>query len=395
MTQHTRLRWPAQLFLALALALAAMGTVMSVIGDLQTGPRTGWISVGVLWSLVPSVFAVSGALIVLRQPGNAVGWLLIVPGLALLVPLLPVPQLVEAPATVDFAVVLQIWFENISWMLLIFPVFLLLLVFPTGRLLSHGWRWFAALAVLMVSSLAGLGLFSERLGPLDAASWTVSSPIGFVPSSMFDSTAFEVLWAGGLLTLTVSGLAAVFLRFRRASGAERHQMKWLLFAVSVFGFVYVLAMASEPVQGQAIWDVVLVLSLLAMPLAIMIAVTRHRLYEIDRIISRTLSYALVALLLAFGYFAIVAAIGTQISDQPLFVAAATLAAAALFNPLRRRIQRWVDRRFNRSRYDTERVMEEFSDSLRDRVDANGLMDGWVGVVSETMQPSRVGVWVRE
>jgi hypothetical protein len=132
-----------------------------------------------------------------------------------------------------------------------------------------------------------------------------------------------------------------------------------------------------------------------MPLAIMIAVTRHRLYEIDRIISRTLSYGLVVLLLAAGYFGVVTVIGTRVSDQPLFVAAATLAAAALFNPLRRRVQAWVDRRFNRSRYDAARVVDRFTGTLRDQVDPAAVVDGWVGVVSETMQPASVGIWMRE
>lgn len=172
-------------------------------------------------------------------------------------------------------------------------------------------------------------------------------------------------------------------------------MKWLLFAVSLFGFVYVLAAAIEPLQELAMWDLVLVISLLAMPVSIMFAVTRHRLYEIDRIISRTLAYGLVVLLLASGYVALVTVIGARMSDRPLFVAATTLAAAALFNPLRRRIQIWVDRRFNRSRYVTERVIDGFAGSLRDQVDPGAVVDGWVGVVSDTMQPSSVGVWVRE
>lgn len=381
--------------LSLGLVFVTFASALSMVEVSRGGPELGLIVGGILWSLVPSVFATSGALIVLRQPGNAVGWLLIVPGLALLAPLLTVPRLAQAPTLVDLGVVFQLWLDNISWMLLIFPVFLLLLVFPTGRLLSSRWRWLVGLAVLMASFLAGAGLFSERLGPIEESSWTVANPIGLVPVSLFESVAFEIFWACGLLTLTVSGLVAVVLRFRRASGAERQQMKWLLFAVSLFGFVYVLAAAIEPLQELAMWDLVLVISLLAMPVSIMFAVTRHRLYEIDRIISRTLAYGLVVLLLASGYVALVTVIGARMSDRPLFVAATTLAAAALFNPLRRRIQIWVDRRFNRSRYVTERVIDGFAGSLRDQVDPGAVVDGWVGVVSDTMQPSSVGVWVRE
>lgn len=381
--------------LALALALAASGTVVGVFEVIRGGQETGWIVSAILWGLVPFVFALNGALIVRRQPGNAVGWLLMVPGLALIEALLEVPQLATAPATVDLGVVFQLWFADLSWMLMIFPVLHLLLVFPAGRLLSRSWRWLGALEVLMVSFLAGTSLFNATIGPLEDESWRVANPIGFVPASALESAAFGVLWAAGLLTLTVAGVVAVVLRFRRAVGLERQQMKWLLFAVSCFGFVYVLAAAVEPLQGQALVDLILVSSLLAIPLAIMIAVTRYRLYEIDRIISRTLSYALIVLLLAGGYFSLVTVIGTRVSDQPLFVAGATLVAAALFNPLRRRIQRWVDRRFNRSRYDVERVIDLFAGSLRDQVDADDVVDGWIAVVSESMQPASVGVWVRK
>ena len=131
----------------------------------------------------------------------------------------------------------------------------------------------------------------------------------------------------------------------------------------------------------------------AIPVSIYLAITRYRLYEVDRLISRTLTYALVVGLLA-GVVALAAAlVGTRF-DSPLVVAATTLGVAALFNPLRRRVQRVVDRRFNRSRYDAERVMDEFAHSLRDEVEEEAVVEGWQGVVKETMHPSSVGVWVK-
>jgi uncharacterized membrane protein YbhN (UPF0104 family) len=135
---------------------------------------------------------------------------------------------------------------------------------------------------------------------------------------------------------------------------------------------------------------------MAIPAAIGVAITRYRLYEIDRLISRTVSYLLVIGLLVGVYAGLVALLQVFVpSDNPLVVAASTLAVAALFNPVRKRIQDWVDRRFNRSRYDAERVMDSFASTLRDRVEVGDVVDGWVGVVSETMQPTAVGVWIRD
>jgi hypothetical protein len=132
------------------------------------------------------------------------------------------------------------------------------------------------------------------------------------------------------------------------------------------------------------------------PVSIAMSITRYRLYEIDRIVSRTVSYTLVVVILGAVYVGGVTWLTSLLPDQSqLVVAATTLAVAALFNPVRRRVQMWVDRRFNRSRYDTQRVMDRFAGSLRDQVDAEAVVDGWVGVVSETMQPTSVSVWVRE
>jgi hypothetical protein len=129
--------------------------------------------------------------------------------------------------------------------------------------------------------------------------------------------------------------------------------------------------------------------------AIAVAITRHGLYEIDRIVSRTLSYTLVVGFLAMVFFGVVTALTALLpAESDLAVAGSTLAVAALFNPVRRRVQAWVDRRFNRSRFEAERVMEEFAGNLRDQVDPDEVVHGWVGVVSETMQPTTVAVWVK-
>jgi hypothetical protein len=149
-------------------------------------------------------------------------------------------------------------------------------------------------------------------------------------------------------------------------------------------------------QYSIVANVFLPAGLLFIPVAIGIAVTRYRLYEIDRILSRTVTYAVVIVLLGAVYLAGLAALTSLLSpDSPLAVAGSTLAAAALFNPLRKRVQGWVDRHFNRSHYDAQRVIDTFSDSLRKDIDSDHLVRGWVGVVSETMHPAATGVWIKE
>jgi hypothetical protein len=178
--------------------------------------------------------------------------------------------------------------------------------------------------------------------------------------------------------------------------ATRRQLAWPG-AILVIG-IGAVAVVEAVVGEEARWLPVLANLVLALglPISIAVSITRYRLYEIDRLISRSVSYALVIGLLVGVYAGLVALLQVFVpSDNPLVVAASTLAVAALFNPVRKRIQDWVDRRFNRSRYDAERVMDSFASTLRDRVEVGDVVDGWVGVVSETMQPTAVGVWIRD
>jgi hypothetical protein len=152
----------------------------------------------------------------------------------------------------------------------------------------------------------------------------------------------------------------------------------------------------SPVLAQTLTTAFTLLLTVGVPVSIAVAITRYRLYEIDRIVSRTVTYTLVIALLVVVYLAGISVLTIVLpSDSPLAVAGSTLAAAALFNPVRKRVQAWVDRRFNRSRYDTQQIMDGFTDSLRDEVDGGEMVRGWLGVVSQTMQPSFAGVWVRE
>ncbi|HVR78553.1 MAG TPA: hypothetical protein VMS99_09200 [Acidimicrobiia bacterium] len=383
-----------------AVALIAIGAM----GWIELGSALSGISMldrveFVVWGISLSVFVLSGAVIVSRQPRNVIGWLLMIPGISVPLSDLLFTALIDmdpAPAVAGPMLWLAVWFTNWSWVLLVFPLFHLLLTFPNGHLLSPRWRWAVALEAVMIAVMVGLVAFSRDLVLMldEATVWSVPNPIGVLGEDVFEGS-FETLWTAGLLSLTTASVSAFVIRFRKASSVERQQFKWLLLAVALFGLAYAsLAMTSGQVGG--VLDLLFALAVGAIPVAVAIGVLRYRLYEIDRIISRTVGYLLVVGLLGALLFAAVTALGSVFpAESPLAVAGSTLAVAALFNPLRRRVQEWVDRRFNRARYDAQRVMERFAGSLQGRLDHDGLVDGWVGVVAETMQPASVAVWVRD
>ena len=352
-----------------------------------------------IWGVSLSMFVISGAIIVSRQPRNVIGWLLMIPGLSVPLSDWPFRALVEmdpAPVVAGPLLWLAVWFTGWSWILLMFPLFHLLLTFPSGRLLSPRWRWTVWLELVMIATMIGLVGFSRELVVLldETVVWSVPNPIGFVEQEFFDGP-FEPIWTAGLLLLTIASVSAFVIRFRKASGLERQQFKWLLLAVAIFGLVYV-GLAMTPNPAGSFLDLFFALSVGAIPVAVAIGVLRYRLYEIDRIISRTVGYLLVVAVLGAVFVAVVT-VGTSLlpAQSQLAVAASTLAVAALFNPVRRRVHDAVDRRFNRSRYDAQRVLEELSASMRGQIDPETVRREWVGAVVGTMQPASVAVWVRE
>lgn len=375
-------------------SLAALTTLLPLTFSLyatQISPVSEVVG-SIAFLMVAPVYGITGALIVSRQRRNSIGWMLTVIALGItfgIVSSLVIPT--HAPTSVGIPLALTLIAASLSWLFFIFPIFHLLLTFPTGELLSRRWRWLLGLEIAMVSFLLLIGTFAERIESPDER-WTVANPIGFIPGSLFAS--FFVAWSSGLLILTVAGLVAVVIRFRRSSGVERQQLKWLLFAVCLFAVVYGTGAFADAAQESAWIDVLLPVSMIGIGIAIAIALLRYRLFEIDRIISRTVSYTLVIGCLAAGVALVAAVVGTRF-ESPVVVAATTLGMAAAFNPLRRRVQKLVDRRFNRSRFDAERIMDEFTGTLRDRVDVDGILAGWGSVVAETMQPSLAGIWVRE
>jgi hypothetical protein len=282
----------------------------------------------------------------------------------------------------------------------------LILLFPDGKLPSRRWRPLAWLSgVVMV--LASLGI-TFAPGPLEGHPG-VRNPFGLEGIPPWVATAMFIVLLLLPLCMVASALSLV-LRYRRSGGEEREQIKWIALAASVVGLVYLIAMVSSLTYsgpwggaGTPLWlgllqDAALV-SFTAVPIAVGFAVLNYRLYDIDLIINRTLVYgSLTATLVAlyFGGIVVLQRIFLTLTGQEstLAVVASTLLIAALFTPLRRRIQSFIDRRFYRKKYDARKTLEAFSAKLRDETDLQALNSEVVGVVRETMQPAHVSLWLR-
>jgi hypothetical protein len=400
-TLNRGVTWTVWVFASLIL----VGTVVGIAQGLADGQFVGTTldQAGALaWNLLPLSFAATAAVIVSRQPRNLVGWLLMVPALAapgdtIFAPVLD--ALTRRPDVLSGWQVAALFWSNWSWILLIFPVFHLLWVFPTGRLLSRRWRLVVALEVTMATVLLAASLFGSSIGPVD--SWQMANPIGFIPIGAFDFIYGNdnFVWTIGLLVLTVAGVAAIALRYRNSGTVERGQIKWLLYAVAVFGLVYAAAASFTSFADGGIFDLLLATTLMSIPVSIGIAVLRYRLFDIDLIIRRTLVYTVLTGTLIGIYVGSVVIlqnlIGGAIGEQsPLTVAASTLLIASLFNPVRHRLQRVVDRNLFRSKYNTQKVVEAFVATTRDQADVDQLAADLLQLVEDTLQPSVQGVWVK-
>jgi hypothetical protein len=354
--------------------------------------------VTVCLSFVILAFSTVGALIASRRPENPIGWLFccgaLIWGLGELALEYGVYTLVTAPGAFP-AGVWAAWFG--AWARGIggfFMVLFLLLLFPAGRLPSRRWRVVAWAAVGYVA------LFT-------LASWLSPASQDFRLSSVRNPLGLDLeivnLFAGVIylslpLILLASG-AAVIVRFRRSRGEERQQIKWFAYAVAVMVFLFTLGQSLGLTQVARVAPLVFAIPLVGLPVAAGIAILRYRLYDIDVVINRTLVYGtLTATLVAIYFGGIVLLQGVFVAltgeKSTLAVVASTLAIAALFNPLRHRIQSFIDRRFYRRKYDARRTLEGFSARLRDETDLGALNDHLVGVVAETMQPAHVSLWLR-
>jgi hypothetical protein len=343
-------------------------------------------------------FSVVGAIIASRHPGNAIGWIFcsigLVRGLNAFAGGYAESWLASGSGIRGLAETAA-WFASWSWILLVFvPTSFILLLFPDGRLPSPRWR--------PVAWCAGLGItgffvgFALSAGPLEDFPQIVN------PYGVDSPIVGPVTVAGGFVLLgsMVASAISLIVRARHTSSEQRQQIKWLAYG----GAVVVSAIFVGGVIS--IWSVlisiaVIATALLGLPVFTGIAILKHRLYGIDVVINLTLVYAILSATLAAVYFGgivvsqrVFAGLTGQEKLPQLVIVASTLLIAALFNPLRRRIQSFIDRRFYRSKYDARKTLEAFSVKLRDMTDLQTLSNDLAGVVTETMQPEHVSLWLR-
>ena len=379
---------------AAALTVSVTAVVPVAVGILEGSTRSEVLSAAV-WVLVPSVFAASAAIILSRQPRNVIGWLLMIPavsGAASNVIVVWLDTFASAPADVGPGLFAALLLDNFGWLLLIFPLFHLLQVFPTGSPLTPRWRWFIRLEYAMALFLLAMGLLTTPIGRFDGL-WTVENPLGVVPATFFESVTFGAVWTIGLLVLVLGGAASVVTRYRRSKGEERLQLKWLLYAFSQFVVVYsVMAVLQEWIDSA--FNLLFIPSILAVPVVIAMVVLRRGLFGIDRVISRTVSYAVLVGALV-GVYLVGFGLLTRVlpAQSDLAVAASTLTAAALFTPLHRSIRRRVDRRFNRNRYQADQELTALSDRLHAFANIEVIVTDLMSVAGRTIQPTSVAVWI--
>ena len=368
--------------------------------------------IDMLTSLPVLAFPTVGALIAPRRPRNPIGWICLADGLLWMflgtIEAYGIYGLAQ-PGSVTFPVAIYalgewLWVPTVG----LLAIYLVLL-FPDGRLPSRRWRplaWLSGATIVLGSAASGLSP-----GPI-ADLGGVRNPYGLEGQPWVADAANAILVV--FLVCILASVLSLVLRYRRSQGERRQQIKWIAFAASFVGFGFVSAMASglivlafapeswgsantPPLWFDLLFSVVLV-SFGGVPIAVGIAVLRYRLYDIDVLINRALVYGLLTVLLAATYFGGV--VGLQyvlraVTDQgsTLAVVTSTLAIAALFNPLRRRVQAFVDRCFYRRKYDARKTLEAFSAKLRDETDLEALNNELVGVVRETMQPAHVSLWL--
>jgi hypothetical protein len=382
--------------------LSIAGATAILIGWLLalTGPPTlkeATEAIGWNWAQ-PILFSTLAALIITRQPGNRVGWLMMLPAV---VPVIPTGSLLDTPpAALTPGIWLLIWLDSWSWVPIIFSVFLIPLHFPTGRPPSPKWNWVNRLAIGMWLLFIILIAFVDTIEPLSGA-WQIPNPVGFIPIEVVEGP-FLIVWGVGLITLLSASVISLIVRARRAQSVERQQIKWLLYAGAIFIIVYTVAyFASDSEEFGSFpgWlDLLFPLSIMTIPAAIAVAIFRYRLYDIDIIIRRTLVYTVLTTLLALVYFGSVVIlqdiVGSLTGEKsPVVIVISTLLIAALFTPLRRRVQSGIDRRFFRRKYDAVQTLAAFARTARDEVELEALSAELLRVVQETVQPVRASLWL--
>jgi hypothetical protein len=394
----------------LASALVVLFVVgVAAIGWLDQLLRQAGRADLVLWDAEDAAYGVLGlasavavgAVVAGRRPRHPVGWLLL--GYGLLVVVSQVARgyvaygVLARPGAVPGAGVAVVASHALSDSGAPVPLLALaLLLTPTGSLPSRRWRWLAVVLVV-VAPVDALGTAFDPV-PLDPPLQGVTSPLAIATAGGPLRVAYDVV--GGVVGVVfvlaiVAGAGSLVVRWRRARGVERQQLRWVALAAALVPVAALVGVAGGLAARPSMTSFAAGTVSWLVPLALGAAVLRYRLYDLDRIISRTVAYGLLTLLLGGGYAAVVLGFGRLLGqDSSLVVAGATLAVAAAFQPARRRVQQLVDRRFNRRRYDAARTIEAFSARLRQQTDLDTLAAELLAVVGQTMQPTRASLWLR-
>ncbi len=406
----TRRAWPLA---TLTMLLALAGTVLFILNrhtpveatwGTDAGSRDtllGWLNLLIIYVLMPTIGAALGLLVLARYPRHPIGWLLLAIALVSGLSSILTEWLVLNYFTLPTPLPLSGWvalFYNQLWIWSYATTLLAVALFPSGYFLSRRWRQVVLLSLFLFAGLMLLGALAET--PLSSA-FLVPHPVLTATSALHAPTFYSGVLFMPLSVLVVFG--ALFFRFRQAGSVERQQIKGLLgfvllMLLSVAGGVFLVFNGPMGKLGELIVTAAGLFPLLGIGIAIL----RYRLYDIDLVINRALVYgALTASLLAvyFGSVVLLQGLLAPIggSDSNFAIVLSTLAIAALFNPLRQRIQRFIDRRFYRRRYDAQQVLAAFAASLRqgEMADLDHLTGEVLHVIQETVQPTHVSVWLRD
>ncbi len=396
---------------------ACLGAVMcltlvafAILAAMGHDNQNGWVANGP-WIMIAFTFAAVGVVLARREPRNSIGWILIWSGLAFML-----TTDASAYLVLDYRVLhgqlplgpLVVWLSplGVTSFLAIGPPILL---FPNGRPNSRVWAW-TLLGYLVIGLLSAAFDVAATVVAAAGHQIRINAPGNLVslqhPTGLAGSLEFV---AGHLLVALVPFIVVWVLRlsanFRRSRGETRQQLKWLLGGAAVTAISVGVLVVASGLEGQSaglgsswaadLFAGLLVLGIAAFPIGMGVGILKYRLYDVDRIISRTLSYAIVTGLLV-GVYAGLVTLATRALpfSSPLGVAASTLAAVALFNPLRKRVQRLVDRRFNRARYDAEATIASFAQRLRNDLDLDAVSSALVNAVESSVEPAHVSLWMR-
>jgi hypothetical protein len=385
--------WLAWSMCALSLVLTALSLILLTLNRSHGYIVDFWFEI----TVIPATFPIVGAVIISSRPENVIGWLLCTDGLVTAVVHFTgeyaLYSVIAQPGSLPGGEALG-WLAYWLWTLgagLIVPLFLL---FPTGQLPSSRWRWFAAFSAIAIL----VGAISMSFSPTLAPYSSFQNPLGTRSLEGVDRIIEPLIFI-----LVLIAIASMFIRLRYAREVERQQIKWVAYA-GVLAFSGIILRHSLFVVTNMSWIwwvgfIPNIVGFIGIPVAMGIAILRYRLFEIDLIINRTLVYGALTAILALVYFGSVTALQYLFSlltgqGNTLAIVASTLAIAALFNPLRRRFQGFIDRRFYRRKYDARKTLEAFGSRLRDETDLERISEDLLEVVDETMKPAHVSVVLR-